>query len=130
MDPEAVGCLGFDGYCMNNTDWKSSIGCSGKCVEKLDEGGDCSKNAVNIHPLDPTHLHESGDGNACKSGECYCGRCANKIDKGEYYTYGVPNNYGSVWVVETTTFSVVRIVFYNVKSTLTFSCLLVDYSLS
>jgi len=84
-DPEAVGCSGFDGYCMNNKDWKSSIGCSGKCVEKLDAGGDCSKSAVNIHSLDPTHLHQSGDGNACKSGKCFCGRCAE-------LNSGVPNN--------------------------------------
>jgi hypothetical protein len=76
-DPEAAGCSGFDGYCMNNPNWKSSIGCSGKCVEKLEAGGDCSKAAVNIHKADPTHLTSSGDGNACKSGKCICGICTS-----------------------------------------------------
>jgi len=84
-DPEAAGCSGFDGYCMNNPDWKSSTGCSGTCVEKLDIGGDCSKEAVNIHERHPTFMLASGDGNACKSGECICTKCAG--------IEGVPNEY-------------------------------------
>jgi len=54
----------------------TSIGCSGTCIPKLDNGAICAKPALNISPLDPTKMGESGDDNACKSGQCICGRCA------------------------------------------------------
>jgi len=101
-DPEGSSCSAYQGYCLNHPDWKSSIGCSGTCIEKLDVGEDCSKRRVNIHALDPTHALSSGDGNACKSGKCICGKCAGSASSyaaskdGNYMTIasaGVPNNH-------------------------------------
>lgn len=36
------------GYCLNNAKWKSSIGCIGKCIHKLEEDKDCSKSSMNL----------------------------------------------------------------------------------
>jgi len=76
-DPEASSCAEFAGYCKNHDQLKTSIGCSGKCIEKLEHGAVCSKSALNIHWADTSKGGESGDDNACKSGQCICGRCAD-----------------------------------------------------
>jgi hypothetical protein len=64
------------GYCKNGSE-KTSMGCKGTCMVKLHNGGDCSKDALNISPNDPKHKLVAGDPKACRSGECTCGRCTD-----------------------------------------------------
>merc|ERR1719296_668237 len=51
------------GYCKNGKvlGIGTSIGCSGTCIPKLDNGAICAKPALNISPLDPTKMGESED---------------------------------------------------------------------
>ena len=80
-DPEASQCSTYKGFCKNSPDYKTSIGCSGTCIEKLSFGSDCSRRALNIHPFDLTIALDSGDDNACESGHCVCGTCASSAEK-------------------------------------------------
>jgi hypothetical protein len=67
------------GYCKNGPS-KTSVGCQGTCMAKLDAGGDCGKDALNI-VIDTNDLFGAGDSNACKSGQCTCGRCTDSTKK-------------------------------------------------
>jgi len=96
-DPESSSCSAFDGYCKNHPVYKSSVACSGTCIEKLADGDNCSKEAVNIHALDPTHLLQSGDGNACKSGKCFCEICAGNSGLANEYGCSANSDCASGW---------------------------------
>ena len=74
----------YDGYCMNDPYWWSSIGCLGTYIEKLSDGGDCSGDALNLNPLDGWD-GASGDDDACESGFCDPATelCAPKFLDGE-----------------------------------------------
>jgi len=64
-DPEATSCSAYDGYCMNNPTWRTARGCSGRCIDKLPNGADCSGSALHY----PGALGW-GDDDACESGRC------------------------------------------------------------
>lgn len=70
-------CAG--GYCKNGPS-KTSVGCQGTCMAKLDAGGDCSKGVLNI-VVNTNDLFGAGDSNACTSGQCTCGRCTDSTKK-------------------------------------------------
>lgn len=67
------------GYCKNGPS-KASADCRGTCMAKLNAGGDCSKGALNI-VVNTNDPFGSGDGNACISGQCSCGKCADSTKK-------------------------------------------------
>ena len=71
---------GGKGFCRNNelssTGIKTSIACTGTCIERINDGQSCSRDTLKIMDLDPMLIGESGDDDACKSGLCQCGTCA------------------------------------------------------
>jgi len=69
LDPEATTCSAYDGYCLNDPVWKTSLGCSGRCIDKLPDGADCSGEALN-KVLSLTERVLGGDDDACQSGRC------------------------------------------------------------
>ena len=72
---------GGKGFYRNNevgtTGIKTSIACTGTCIEKINDGQSCSRDTQKIMWADPTLIGESGDDDACKSGLCQCGTCAS-----------------------------------------------------
>ena len=78
------------GFCRNNevgnTGIKTSIACTGTCIYRIDYDQSCSRDTLKIMDFDPMVLGESGDDNACKSGNCLCGVCAEngKVPDGNH----------------------------------------------
>ena len=65
---EEGSCSAYQGYCLNNPTWHTSIGCLGTCVDLLPDGADCSGGALNLNVLDLDRY--TGDDDICQSGRC------------------------------------------------------------
>ena len=62
------------GYCLNDANLKTSIGCMGRCIAKRAQGEDCSKGTLNLPAVQSIDF-TSAEHQVCQSGKCYCGRC-------------------------------------------------------
>merc|ERR550534_644046 len=65
------------GYCLNHNTWKTSVGCSGRCIKKLRSGESCSARRLNL----PFWKHNGPQHAACQSGACLCETCAEMSNK-------------------------------------------------
>merc|ERR1711966_185985 len=60
------------GYCKNDDTFKTSILCLGRCIRLREVGESCAAGELNTFNFAHTAEHE-----ACRSGECRCGKCAS-----------------------------------------------------
>jgi len=85
-DDKTNGYFERKGFCRNNevenTGIMTSIACTGTCIERINDYQSCSRDTLKIMDIDPTIGFDSGDDNACKSGNCSCGRCTD--DNGQH----------------------------------------------
>lgn len=86
---------GDKGYCLFHPEFKTSLGCLGRCVKKIAPGGSCAMDHLNS-PVSDNGVTDYtvkallGINTACQSGNCVCGTCTDiKKDGGK-----VPNGGG------------------------------------
>jgi len=82
------------GYCLNHKTFKTSIGCTGKCIKLREVGESCDANELNV----PLNLAHSAEDEACKSGKCLCGSCVeNNLKLPNEKTCATNDNCSSDW---------------------------------
>lgn len=77
---------GNKGYCLWDPSMHTSQFCLGRCVRKIESGGDCSASMLNSpiatgNAFDVATEAALGLDQACASGNCVCGQCAQPSGK-------------------------------------------------
>lgn len=65
------------GYCKNHDTYKTSMLCLGRCIRLRELGESCAAGELNTWNVAHSAEHE-----ACRSGECRCGKCASPSGQG------------------------------------------------